>query len=94
MTVILKLGKYIVPYLDVAVTVTAHCTVRLSAAVLFSTVIVDLGTGTAWTSPMLPEVILLAEAEDLYGRNTNLISPDVKGLIILQVNRGIESFRV
>ena len=41
-SVILKLGKYVVPYFHVTVAVTAYCTARFPAAVFLSTVIVDL----------------------------------------------------
>ena len=40
-SIVLKLGKYVVPYFHVTVAVTAYCTARFPAAVLLSTVIVD-----------------------------------------------------
>ena len=40
-TIILKLGKYVVPYFHVTVAVTAYCTARFTAAVFLSTIIVD-----------------------------------------------------
>ena len=42
LSVVVKLGKYIVPDFDIAVAVTAHRAVRLSAAVLFAPVVIDL----------------------------------------------------
>ena len=41
-TIVLKLGKYVVPYFHVTVTVTSYCTARFSATILLSTVIIDL----------------------------------------------------
>ena len=83
MAVILELGEYVVPYLDVTVALTAYGTARFAAAILLAAVIVDLGTRTARTCAMLPEVVLFAEAEDLLCRNTNFFVPDVEGLIII-----------
>ena len=83
MAIVLKLGEYVVPYLNVTVALTAYGTARLAAAILLAAVIVDLGTRTARTCAMLPEVILFAEAEDLLSRNTNLLVPDVECLIIV-----------
>ena len=40
-SIVLKLGKYVVPYFHVTVAVTAYCTARFPAAVFLSTVIVD-----------------------------------------------------
>ena len=83
MAIVLELGEYVVPYLDVTVALTANGTARLAAAVLLTAVIVDLGTWTARTCAMLPEVVLFAEAEDLLCRNTDLFIPDVKCLVII-----------
>ena len=91
MAIVLKLGEYVVPYLDITVAFTANGTARLAAAVLLTAVIVDLGTWTARTCAMLPEVVLFAEAEDLLCRNTDLFIPDVKCLVIISVNRRIQT---
>ena len=90
-SVILKLGKYVVPYFHVAVAVTAYCTSRLAAAIFFSTVIVNLGTWTAWTCAVLPEVILFAKFKNTLCRNSDLFIPDIESLIILQINRRIKT---
>ena len=91
LSVILKLGKYVVPYFHVTVAVTAYCTSRLAAAIFFSTVIVNLGTWTAWTCAVLPEVILFAKFENTLCRNSDLFIPDIESLIILQINRRIKT---
>ena len=83
MTVVLELGEYVVPYLNVTVALTAHGTARLAAAILLTTVVVNLGTRTARTCAMLPEVILFAEAEDFLRWNTNFLIPDVECFIII-----------
>ena len=93
-SVILKLGKYVVPYFHVAVAVTANCTSRLAAAISFSTVIVDLGTWTAGTCAVLPEVILFAKFENTLCRNTHLFVPDIKCLVIALEHRRIEAIRI
>ena len=43
---------------------------------------------------MLPEVILLAKAEDPIRRDPDILIPDLPGLIVLQVYRRIEPVRV
>ena len=91
MSVVLELGEYVVPYLDVTVALTAYGTARLTTAVLLTTVIVDFGTRTARTSAMLPEVVLFAEAEDFLCRNADLLIPDVECLVIVQVYRRIQT---
>ena len=90
MAVVLKLGEYVVPYLDIAVAFAAYGTIRLSAAILFSPVIIDLGTGAAGACAMLPEVILSSKTEDPFCGDTDLLVPDLKGLFIVQVDGRIE----
>ena len=89
--VIFKLGKYVVPYFHVTITVTAYGTARFATAVFFSTVIVDLGTRTARTCTMFPEVVFFSEAEDSVSRNTDFFIPDIEGFIILFVYRRIQT---
>ena len=47
MAIVLKLGEYVVPYLDIAVAFAAYGTAGLSATVLLAAVIVNLGAGAA-----------------------------------------------
>ena len=61
---------------------------------LGATVIVDLGTGTAGTGSVLPEVVGLAEAEDPLGRDAHHLVPDLKGFLVLQVDGGIQPVRL
>ena len=90
-TVVIELGKDVVPDLDIAVAVAAHGAAGLAAAVLGAAVIVDLGAGAAGTGAVLPEVILLAEAEDAVLRDADLLVPDVEGLVIVLIDGGIEA---
>ena len=57
MSVIVELREHIVPYFHKAVALASHLTVGLSAAVLDTSVVVNLGTGTAGTCAVLPEII-------------------------------------
>ena len=93
-TVVVKLGEYIVPYLHVTVTLAAYRTSRFAAAVFLTAVIVDLRTRTTRTSAMLPEVILSAKAENTLCRNTHLFVPDIKCLVIALEHRRIEAIRI
>ena len=63
MSIILELGKYVVPYLHVTVTVAAYGTAWFATAIFLTAVIVNLRTRTARTCAMLPEVILFAKPE-------------------------------
>ena len=90
-TVVIELGKDVVPDLDIAVAVAAHGAAGLAAAVLGAAVIVDLGAGAAGTGAVLPEVILLAEAEDAVLRDADLLVPDIEGLVIVLIDGGIEA---
>ena len=48
-SVIIKLGEYIVPDLHITVTIASDRTVRLAASVFFSSVVINLGAGTTWS---------------------------------------------
>ena len=90
------LSKYIVPYFHKAVAVAAHFTVRLSTAVLLSSVVINLCTWTAWTSTVFPEIItvpilITIKSCDSVFRNSNFLIPDAEGFIILKIDRWIKS---
>ena len=92
--VVFKLGKYVVPHFHVPVAVAAHGASRFAAAVFFSPVIVDLGTGTAGACPVFPEVVLLVETENPLRRDAYLFIPDIKGLVVLQIHGRIQAVRI
>ena len=98
--VVVELGKDVVPHLNIAVAVAADRAAGLTAAVLRAAVVVNFGAGTARTGAMLPEVILLAEAEDALLRNTDLVAPDGKGLVVrgrglaAGEHRGVQAVRL
>ena len=89
--VIIKLGEDVVPDFHVTVAVTADGAAGLAAAVLRAAVIVYLRAGAAGTCAVLPEVILLAEAEDTLGGDADLLVPNLKGLIVIDIDGGIET---
>ena len=91
MAVIVELGEHIVPDLHVAVAFAAHGAAGLAAAVLRAAVIVHLGAGAAGAGAVLPEVVLLAEAEDAVLGKTDLVVPDVEGLVVVLVDRGVQT---
>ena len=94
LAVIIKLAENIVPDLDIAVAIAADGAVGLAAAVFLAAVIVNLRAGTAGAGAVLPEVILLAEAEDALGGNTDLLVPDLPCLVVIDIDGGIQSVRV
>ena len=99
-TIVIKLGENVIPDLHVTVAVTANGTTGLAAAILGTTVIVDLGAGATGTGAMLPEVISLAKTENMIGGNTNLLVPDLigfiigRGSLIALKNRGVQTVRI
>ena len=88
--VVVELAEHVVPDLDVAVAVAAHGAVGLAAAVLLAAVIVDLGAGAAGAGAVLPEVVLLAEAEDALRGDAHVLVPDVEGLVVVQIDGRIQ----
>ena len=90
MAVVVELGEHHVPDLHVPVAVAANGAAGLAAAVLLAPVIVDLRAGAAGAGAVLPEVVLLAEAEDLLGGYADLVVPDVPRLVVLQIDGGIQ----
>ena len=93
-SVVLKLGKYVVPYFHVTVALTSDRTSRFAAAVFLTAVIVDLRTRTARACTMLPEVVFFSKTEDTLRCNADLFVPDLERFLIVLVNRRIQSFRV
>ena len=91
LAVVIELGEHVVPYLDIAVAVTAHGAAGLAAAVLLAPVIVDFRAGAAGAGAVFPEVVLLAEAEDTLRGNADLLVPNVKSLVVVHIHRGIET---
>ena len=92
--VVVELREYVVPYLHVAVTVAADRAARLVAAEFLAAVIVDFGARTARTGAMLPEVVLLAEAEDALGRDADLLVPDFERLVVVNVDGRVQAVGV
>ena len=93
-TVVIELAEHVVPDLDIAVAVAAHGAAGLAAAVFGAAVIVDLGAGAAGAGAVLPEVVLLAEAEDLLGGDADLVVPDVPRLVIVLIDGGVQAVRL
>ena len=90
-TVIIELGEHVVPDFHIAVALTADLTVGAAATVLLATVIVHLRARTAGTGAVLPEVVLLAKAEDPICCDTDLLVPDIEGLIVIFVDGRIQT---
>ena len=94
-----KLGEDVVPYLHIPVTVTAHATGRLAAAVLLAPVIIYFRTRSTWACPMLPEIVagsrlgIPVKPLDPVCIDTDLIMPDRKRLFILTINGRIQTIR-
>ena len=90
LAIVVELGEHVVPDLDIPVAVAAHGAPGLAAAELRPAVIVDLGAGAAGAGAVLPEVVLLAEAEDPLLGDADLLVPDVEGLVVVQIDGGIQ----
>ena len=93
-TVVLELGKYIVPDLHITVTVTSYGTAWFSTAILFSTVIVDLRTWSTRSCTVLPEVVFLTKTENTFRCNTYFFIPDIKCFIIIHIHGWIQAIRI
>ena len=92
--VIVELGEYVVPDLHIPVAVAAHGAPGLAAAVLLAPVIVDLAAGAAGAGAVLPEIVGLAKAEDSFGGHPHLLVPDLKGLVVIFIDGGVQAILV
>ena len=91
MSVIIKLGKYVIPDFHITVAVTAYRTSRFAAAIFLTAVVINFRTWSARACTMLPEVILFAKTENSFRRDTDFFIPDVESFIVIQVNGRIEA---
>ncbi|KAF5040548.1 hypothetical protein DSECCO2_532340 [anaerobic digester metagenome] len=94
LAVVDKLREDIVPDFDIPVALAAHGAVRLAAAVFFAPVVINFRAGTARPGAVLPEVVRLAEAENALGRDAHVLVPNLKGLVVVHIDRGIEPIRL
>ncbi len=90
-TIVLKLGKYIVPYFHVTVTVATNGTARFTTTVFLPTVIIDFRTWATGTCAVFPEIVFFAKFENSLSRDSDLFVPDVECFIIFQVYRRIKT---
>ncbi len=79
-----KLSKYKVPKLNIAVTVTAYVTVGIITGEFRTAVIENFRTWSAGSGSVLPEIILI-EATYAFCRYSDFIVPDVVCFIIIAV---------
>ena len=90
----LKLSEYQIPKLHISVAVASYAAGRLAAAILLAAVEIDLRAGAAGTvCTSLPEVVLLAHADDMIHRHTDLLVPDLFSLVIVLVYRYVKSVK-
>ena len=83
-----------VPDLHEAVAITADATGGFAAAVLQAAVIVDLRAGAAGAGTVLPEVVLFSKAENTVCRNTDFLIPDLKSLVVIYIDGGVQAVRI
>ena len=91
MSVIIKLCKYVVPDFHITVAFTTYRTIRAAASVFFPSVIIDLGTRTAWAGTMLPEIVCFSKTENTLCRDPHFLIPDFECLFIFFVYGRIQS---
>ncbi len=83
-----------VPDLEIAVAVAPHGALRAPAAVGGTAVEDDLGAGAAGPGVAHgPEVVLFPEAHDALLGEPDLPPPDVVGLLVVEVDRGVQPLR-
>ena len=87
-----KLGEHQVPEFRVAVAVAARAAGRRAAAVFFAAVKIDFRARTARTCAVLPEVVLLAQPDDVRRIHADFFRPDVKRLVVVLIDRDPELF--
>ena len=88
--VVVELGEYVVPYLHESVAVASGLAIGRATAVLQAAVEIYFGAGAAGTGAVLPEVVCLAESDDVSLGHADLVAPDSVRLVVLLVNGGPE----
>ena len=83
--VIIELGEYVIPEFNISVAVTAYTAGGLAAAILFTSVKIQLGAGSAGTFAVLPEVIFFTKSYNTVWRYSYLLCPDIECLIIFLI---------
>ncbi len=91
---IVELGEHIVPDLYIPVALAADGAVRPAAAVFFAPVEINFRARAARSGAMLPEVVRLAEPENALGRYPDFLIPNLKRLVVVQIDRRIELVRI
>ena len=89
-SVILKLRENEVPELNVSVALAADLAIGLSAAVLRSSVVINLRARAAGTCTVLPKIILLAEANHVALLNADFLCPYIISLVVVKINAYIK----
>ena len=92
--IIIKLGKYVIPNLHIAVAFTAYCTIRAAASVFLPSVIINFRTRSAGPRTMLPEVITLTKSENTLRRNPYFFIPNLKRFLVFFINGWVQSVRI
>ena len=85
-SVVIKLSEYVIPKLGITVAVASGTAVRRTAAIFFSAVKIYFRTRTARTGAMLPEVILLAQTDNVGRVNAYFFCPDIESLVVVFIN--------
>ena len=91
--VVVELAEDIVPDFHEAVAFPAHHVLG-TGSVGFAAVIINLRAGAAWTGTVLPEIVRLAEAVNALRCDADFVPPDIEGLVIFLIDRGIETIRL
>src|SRR5690606_35475693 len=86
--ILVELDEDQVPDLHEALAVAARAAVIPPAAELGPPVVVDLRAGPAGPHPNLPKVVLLAQADDPFPGQADLLMPNLEGLVVVQVDGG------
>ena len=92
-SVVVKLGEHNIPDLHETVSLAAHDILR-PIAEFRSAVIVNLAARPAGSGSVLPEVILFAELINPLRRNMHVVQPDLIGLVVIHIDRRIETIRI
>ena len=84
---IIELRENVVPYFHIAVAVAARLAVGTAAAVFLAAVEINFAARSARTRSVLPEIVLLAETDNMLLGNAYFIAPYRVCLVVVLVNR-------
>ena len=90
-----ELHEHQIPNFEIPIAAASHGAIRRSAGKSLSLVVDQLRTGAARPYRAHgPEIIFLSQADDMIFRKPHILVPDGKGVVVIQIDGGVEAVRI